>query len=92
MVRQKHIRCRPNTELAHQQCRKRLSHRRRLRSWENGHFLNSRSVLDDGLWEAQVHLIAEILRENPPIQQYWPDDRHVYSERFNVFVDGILDD
>jgi hypothetical protein len=62
-----------------------------LRSWENGHYLNSLGALDDGLWEAQVNLIAETL-EASTIEQYWRDNRHFYSERFNAFVEEIVDD
>jgi hypothetical protein len=63
-----------------------------LRSWENGHYLHSVGALDDQLWEAQTNLISEALESTPTIQQYWRDNKHVYSVRFNDFVERILEE
>ena len=62
-----------------------------LRTWENGHYLHSRGVLDDELWLGQEAFMADLLRRNDEQRNYYQANRAYFSESFTEFLDGLLE-
>jgi len=62
-----------------------------LRTWENGYYLHSRGVLDDDLWSGQEAFMADMLRNNKDIRNYYEMNRAYFSKRFIGFLDRLVE-
>ena len=63
-----------------------------LRTWENGYYLHTKGVLDDDLWSGQKSFMADLLRKDKPLQEYYQTNRHHFSKGFTAFLDELLEE
>lgn len=62
-----------------------------LRTWENGFYLHSRGVLDDDLWSGQEAFMANMLRNNEELRNYYETNHSYFSKSFIAFLDRLLE-
>ena len=61
-----------------------------LRMWENGFFLHSKGVLDDGLWSGQEAFMADLLKRSEELRHYYRTNHRHFSKDFVAYLDGLL--
>ena len=62
-----------------------------FRTWENGYLLHSKGVLDGNLWLGQEAFMADMLKGEVELRNYYQTNRRYFSKEFVAFLDGLLD-
>ena len=62
-----------------------------LRTWENGYYLHTKGVLDDGLWSGQEEFMGDLLRSSDELRNYYQTNRRYFSESFVAYLDRLLE-